>query len=286
MISATATNRLLPPRTRACEKQVVAVLTLFSALNAGCERDKREIVRVSGASTVYPIIQMAAEDLRERSSFKVQAQAGGSTRGFMDVIAGRTDLGTMARDLTPEESSQVRAFPIALDGVGVVVHKSNPVSGLSSADLRRIYQKHATDWGDFGGKPGEIVVVTKAEGHATLQAFLDHTRLSRDSVKADVVAGNNAQVIQSVATSMRSIGYVSIGEADHAASSGMHVRLLPLNGIPPRQACVADGTWPMRRTLYLISKDEPRGGCRSLLDYLKSPEGSQIIERGGYVPIR
>jgi phosphate transport system substrate-binding protein len=258
---------------------------LLVSLATGCQSERLDTVRVSGASTVYPIVQMAGEELRSERRLNVQAQAGGSTRGFMDTIAGRNDLGAMARDLTPEESEQVKAFAIALDGVGIVVHKSNRITGLGTSDLQRIYRKETIDWSDLGGHEAGIIVVTKAEGHATLQAFLDHTRLERNEVKADVVAGNNAQVIQTVANSKHAIGYVSMGEAMHADKVGMAVRLIELDGIASELDAVAAGSWPIRRTLYLISKRDPCGGSLTLLDYLRSEKGSDIITRGGYVPL-
>ena len=72
---------------------------------------------------------MAAEELRRTKGLNVMGQGGGSTRGFEDCIAGRNSLGAMARELTPEEKAQVIAFPIAYDGVGIVVHASNQIAG-------------------------------------------------------------------------------------------------------------------------------------------------------------
>ena len=70
-------------------------LTIVLLLGS-CDRksDSKQTVRVTGASTVYPIIQMAAEKLKVHN-VKVKAQAGGSTRGFEDTVAGRNDLGAM-----------------------------------------------------------------------------------------------------------------------------------------------------------------------------------------------
>ena len=58
----------------------------------------------------------------------------------------------MARELTPEEKAQVIAFPIAYDGVGIVVHASNQIAAVTTDDLRRIYRKQVTNWSDFGGQ--------------------------------------------------------------------------------------------------------------------------------------
>ncbi|RMH17779.1 MAG: phosphate ABC transporter substrate-binding protein, partial [Acidobacteria bacterium] len=241
-------------------------------------------VRVSGASTVYPIVVMAGEELR-RQGILVEAQAGGSTRGFEDTVAGRNDLGAMARDPTPAEASQILTFPIAYDGVGVVVHASNPLAGVSTEDLRRIYAKEVTSWAELGGADAPIVVVTKAAGHATLETFLHHTGLGRTELQADVVGGDNAQVIRVVANTENAIGYVSLGEVLHAIEEGMPLRLVPLDGVEPTLEAVADKSYPMARTLYLIARDEPQGASRALLDFLRSAEGARIIERGRYVPL-
>ena len=58
-----------------------------------CQRRQAEQIVVTGASTVYPIVQMAAEELRRTKGLDVMAQGGGSTRGFEDCIAGRNNLG-------------------------------------------------------------------------------------------------------------------------------------------------------------------------------------------------
>src|SRR4051812_22173745 len=136
-------------------------------LTNGCQRRQTEQIVVTGASTVYPIVQMAAEELRRTKGIDVMAQGGGSTRGFEDCIAGRNSLGAMARELTPEEKTQVIAFPIAYDGVGIIVHASNQLAAVTTGDLQQIYRKQITNWSSFGGRNDRIVVVHKAEGHAT-----------------------------------------------------------------------------------------------------------------------
>lgn len=263
------------------------LLGLAIGLMSGCERNSANhtTVRITGASTVYPIVQMAGEELRQRRQLNVEAQAGGSTRGYEDTVAGRNDMGAMARELLPQESQHVIAFPIAYDGVGIVVHTSNPVEGVTTAQLRQIYRKEQRHWTALGGPDGEIVVVTKAEGHATLETFLNHTGLDRSELQADVVGGDNAQVIRVVANTPNAIGFVSMGEVMHATEIGMSLRLIELDGVEPTLERVADKSFPMYRPLYLIAKTAPQGGSRILLEYLHSDAGKALIRRGKYVPL-
>lgn len=215
------------------------------------------------------------------------AQGGGSTRGFEDCIAGRNSLGAMARELTPEEKAQVISFPIAYDGVGIVVHASNQIAGLTTDELRQIYRKQIPNWSSFGGRYDRIVVVHKGEGHATREVFMKYTGLSPDEMtnNTDVTAGDNAQVIRVIANTANAIGYVSLGEVITAAESGQPVRLVKLNGIEPVMENVTNKTYPLFHPLYLISKREPQGGSRVLLDFLRSPAGKAIIRQGNYVPL-
>jgi phosphate transport system substrate-binding protein len=262
----------------------VALATVAIVVSA-CGRPPDGLkVRVTGASTLYPIVMMAGEELKSRG-WSVEAQAGGSSRGFEDTITGRNDLGAMARELTAEEEAQVRKFPIAHDGVAVMVHASNPVAGLTTEDLRRIYRKEIDNWKELGGDDDVIVVVTKAAGHATLEVFLEHTGLAHVELAVDVVGGDNAQVLRVVANTEGAIGYVSMGEAIHSIEAGMPLRLLALDGVEPTLAAVADGRYPMVRTLYLISREEPREASRVLLDFLAGDDGRRVIERGRYVPL-
>jgi phosphate transport system substrate-binding protein len=256
-------------------------------LSSGCHRRRTEQIVVTGASTVYPIVQMAAEELRRTKGLEVMAQGGGSTRGFEDCIAGRNSLGAMARELTAEEKAKVIAFPIAYDGVGIVVHATNPIAGLTTDELRQIYRKQVTQWSNFGGGADRIVLVHKAEGHALREVFMNYTGLTPDEMTAhtDVTAGDNAQVIRVIANSANAIGYVSLGEVIKAAEAGQPVRLVKLNGIEPVMENVTNKTYPLFHPLYLISKGEPKGGSRVLLDFLRSPEGKEIIRQGNYVPL-
>jgi phosphate transport system substrate-binding protein len=267
----------------------VIITTLLTAalFISGCRRRQTEQVVVTGASTLYPIVQMAGEELRRTKGLEVMAQGGGSSRGFEDCIAGRNSLGAMARELTAEEKAQVITFPIAYDGVGIVVHASNKIAGLTTDDLRRIYRKQVTNWSFLGGRDESIVVVHKGEGHATREVFMKYTGLTPDEMTrfTDVTAGDNAQVIRVIANTANAIGYVSLGEVIKAAEAGLAVRLVRFNGIEPVMENVTNKTYPLFHPLALISKGEPKGGSRVVLDFLRSPQGKAIIRQGNYVPL-
>ncbi|MFO0874941.1 MAG: phosphate ABC transporter substrate-binding protein [Phycisphaerales bacterium] len=266
---------------------VLYVLVMLTACGT-----RGEQLTVTGASTLAPILDRAGDDLkREHPELSVSVRLGGSTKGISDTLEGINDLGAVARDLTADEAAHLRQFTVAHDGVAIVVHASNPLSGLTTEQLRRIYLGEIGSWKELGVEPGaaardrRIIAVSKAEGHATLEVFLAHTGIARAALRPSVIAGNNAVVLATVSESPDAIGYVSLGESQQALASGLPIRLVPLDGKTPSVASVADGSWPMIRPLLFVSRDEPAGWAKVLLDYFESERGRETIRACGFVPV-
>ena len=151
------------------------------------------------------------------------------------------------------------------------------LAGSAIAQAHEFFVTQVTEWAEVSGDPAKV----EARLHALTRALRDHLKL----VVIDLEAGDNAQVIRVIANTTNAIGYVSLGEVIKAAEAGQPVRLVKLNGIEPVMENVTNKTYPLFHPLYLISKGEPQGGSRVLLDFLRSPEGKAIIRQGNYVPL-
>lgn len=239
---------------------------------------------LTGSSTIAPILQLVAEDLHAAdATIRIDVETGGSSRGIQDARAGQCDVGMASRDLKPEESAGLEPRLIAYDGVAMIVNAANPVSALSGQQVVDIYKGVLGDWKEFGGE-GEIHVVNKAEGRATLTVFLEHFKLKNSEIQADAVIGDNAQGVRMVAGDPEAIAYVSIGEALSAVERGESIRLVALDGVQPTKTTVADGSYPLRRNLYLLFRGEPDPTGRKLLEHLASDRGREILTQLGFTP--
>ena len=147
----------------------------------------------------------------------------------------------VSRSLKPEEQD-LQAHAIAWDGVGVILHVSNPVAALSRQQIIDIYTRKITNWNAAGGRDAPVTIVNKAEGRSTLELFLTYTKLKNSDIKSHVVIGDNSQGIKTVAGNPNAISYVSIGAAEYEAGHGAPIKLLPLDGIAATVANVRNGT--------------------------------------------
>lgn len=261
---------------------VVAAAGLFAAFywGGGSER-----YLINGSSTVAPILAEAAARIEaDNSRLKIDVQTGGSTRGILDTRDGRNSAGMASRDLSADEADGLDIRTIAYDGIAMIVNADNPVGGLTSDQVRQLFTKRVDNWEALGGPAGEVHLVNKAEGRATLEVFLEYFELDNREIKADAVVGDNAQGVRLVAGDPQAIGYVSIGEALHAQERGVPIKLLAQDGVLPTPESVGDGSYPVRRTLNLLFLGKADRTGNEILGFLRSAQGQEIIRGLGFVP--
>lgn len=245
-----------------------------------------EKIIISGASTIAPLIaEIAKRYERENPGIQIDVQSGGSSRGIAEARSGLADIGMVSRDLKASER-ELTDYPIARDGIAVIVHKSNPIMNLSKEQVRNIYLGHITNWKELGGADMPITVVNKASGRSTLELFADFMGLDPADIKANIVIGENEQGIKTVANSPGAIGYVSIGTAEYSERSGTALKLISLGGQTPSTRNVADKQYDLSRTLNLVTKEKPRVTVSNFIDYVRSASVKDLVQEQYFVSLK
>ncbi len=240
---------------------------------------------LSGSSTIAPLAGEIGKRFESlHPGVRIDVQSGGSSRGIADVRRGTADIGMASRALKPDESGLV-AHTIALDGVAVILHRDNPVSALTEADVVAIYTGKTRNWSRIGGVDAPITVVNKAEGRSTLELFLSHFNLAAEAVRPSIVIGDNLQGILTVAGDPNAIGYVSIGTAEHETSSGRAIKLIAMAGVEPTVANVRTGAFPLSRPLNLVTHGQVSPLAQAFIDYATSSAVTEVVEAQYFVPI-
>ncbi len=265
-------------------EKVNVLLSAFAILfqiNAVQAADK---LVITGSSTIAPLAaEIGKRFEKQNPDVRVDVQTGGSSRGVSDARSGLADVGMASRKLKTEESD-LKSFTIALDGVGLILHKDNPVKTLSDQQVIDIYTGKITNWTQVGGKDVRITVVNKAEGRSTLELFLHYYKLKNSDIKPQVVIGDNQQGIKTVAGNPGAIGYVSIGTAEFDAGNGVPIKLLPLNGVVASVENVRNGSFPLSRPLNLVTKTAPQGLAKRFIEFASSKSVDDIVEAQYFVP--
>jgi phosphate transport system substrate-binding protein len=251
--------------------------------NIGSAAPKKLIV--TGSSTVAPLVSEIARRFESMNNgVRIDVQTGGSSRGINDVRNGIANIGMVSRTLKSNETD-LQAFPIALDGISVIIHASNPVITLNQQQIIDIYTGRLTNWKSVGGRDARITVVNKAEGRSTLELFLDYSKLKNSEMKPHIIIGDNPQGIKTVAGNIDAIGYVSVGAAEFEINYGAPIKLLPLDGVDASVANVRRGIFPLSRSLNLITRTAPQGLVRDFIEFARSTQAHDLVEAQYYVPV-
>lgn len=240
---------------------------------------------LTGSSTIAPLmVELGKRFEKQNPGVRVDVQAGGSSRGITDARSGLADIGMVSRALKPEESD-LTSYVVALDGITVILHKSNPVKALSNEQIIAIYTGQIRNWKAVGGKDLPITVVNKAEGRSTLELFLQYFKLKAPDVKAQVVIGDNQQGVKTVAGNPGAIGYVSIGTAEYEAEDGTPIKLLPIQGVAATVTNVRNRSFPLSRPLNLVTRVPAAGLNKRFIDFAQSREVYDLIRDQFFVPV-
>ncbi len=254
---------------------------------------KKETLRISGSTTVLPIVQKAADQyMVVHPEADIQISGGGSGVGIQAIGARTVDIGMTSRELTKDEMAKYPGFvvtTVAQDGIAVIVNPANEIQYITLDQVKGIYLGSITKWTQITGAnvPGtnnQIVVIGRDSASGTRMYFDETLLLKVTPTKMMLEKNSNGAILQTVAQTPGSIGYVSIGFVSK------DVKVLPIwynaqNIVSPTIDKVKTKTYPVSRDLYIITNGQPGGLTGDFIRYILGPEGQKIVADEGYVTL-
>jgi len=249
---------------------------------------RAETLQIDGSTTVGPIADAFAEYFKSvQPDLSITVKKTGSGDGAAALIDGRCDIATMSRFMKPEEFEKAvanKVLPVAhvvaMDGVCVAVHPSNPVKALTSAQVRDIYAGKIANWSQVGGSNTPIVVISRDTSSGTYETF-ESLIMKKTPMAAGVEYVNaNPQAQSRVRTTAGAIGYVGLGFQEG-------VKVLTIDGITPTRQTVANGSYPISRPLFLFTNGYPKLGSviHKFVSFYLTEKGQELVEAKGFVPL-
>ncbi|MDR2357767.1 MAG: substrate-binding domain-containing protein [Oscillospiraceae bacterium] len=238
-------------------------------------------VKISGSTTLLPIMQAAADELvKANSGLSIAVAGGGSGAGINDTRDGANNVGMSSRELTADEKATLTPIAVAGDGIAIIVHPSNPVSSLTKEQAAGIFSGEIKNWRDVGGNNAPIFVQTRETGSGTLST-LEEMLLDKNPVVGTATPFTSSALIkQAVAKSENAVGFDSVGFVDST------VKAVALDGASPGEQTVKDGSYPLSRSLYVLTKGRAEGLGARLIDYLRTTGvQNNIVKKEGYISI-
>jgi len=270
------------------KKTVAGLVAMGMLAGIAVAGDANKIV-VDGSTTVGPIAKAFAEYyMGKHPNVNITVSESGSGNGAKSLINAACDVATMSR---PMKTSEVKAAQdagvlaieniVAMDGIAIVVHPSNPVKNLTVEQILNIYTGKIKNWKELGGPDQPIVVISRDTNSGTYETFETMVMNKEKMGKKVEYVGSNGAIRQRVMSTPAAIGYVGL-----AFTEG--VKALTVNGIEATPETVTNKKYPISRPLYMYTNGRPKQGT-PLYDFINlagTPEGKKIIEDTGFVPVK
>jgi len=262
-----------------------SLLILFM-LSAGTAADS---LRISGSTTVLPLLQQIAELYQAANpDTGIQLDGGGSGAGLAALISGDVDIAMSSRFIdTPEVQLALRhdEYPVPLliahDAIVPVVHPSNTLRDVSREQLRKIYRKRVANWRELGGRDRRTTVICRDRNSGTRTTWQKLALNGEPASACDMSVASNQAVLEAVRRDEAAIGYVSL--AFISANAG--VRPLQVEGQACTPECVKTGCYPLTRSLFLFTNGWPEGSLMNFIDFaVNSEQAHEVIRRAGLIP--
>jgi len=184
------------------------------------------------------------------------------------------------------EATGLAATQIAWDGIGILVHFSNFTKEITTQQVADIFSGKVKEWSEVGGPEAKILLIDRPKNQNIREAFESRLGITGKIPDSAKIIAKDEKVVKTVVGTLApwsAVTYISLSQGLSVVSSGVAVRLLPVDKVEPEVPTVKDGRFPLRRPLLLLSKPESNPLVEAFAQFALSPAGRQIIAEI-YVP--
>ncbi len=220
----------------------------------------------------------------------------GSASAFSGLASRSAALGMSTRPISEEERATIESLTgadlaaqgaehvLALDGLAVIVHPSNPLPPLTIEQIAQLFSGGIRDWAEIGGAPGPIRVHARDRISGDQLAF-ERLTLGRFGLSLRPFAvrhGSGPELVRAVAADPSGVGFAPIGQA--AGVEPVSLALECGMVISPSPFAIKAEEYPLQRRILIYSRGRPENATAAgLLDFSLSDEAQPLIAQAGFI---
>ncbi len=259
-----------------------------------------KVIQNKGSDTLVNVAQAWAEEYATvKPDTAVAVSGGGSGTGISALINGTVDIANASREMKEKEIEEAKKngvdpvkFVVGYDALAVYLHKDNPISELTLAQIASVYAEggEIEKWSQLGVKvPGcagdEIIRVSRQNNSGTYECLRELV-LKKEYKLGSRDMNGSKEVVDLVAKTPCAIGYSGLAYATPDVKMPCIKKDDASTCVEPTVASATDGTYPISRALLMYTRGTPKGAVKEYLDWIQSDKGQCIIADKGYAPAR
>ena len=251
--------------------------------------------RIDGAAALFPVYSAFVNAVYPNTT-KLNDGAfvyNNTPEGYRLLAEKQTDIfiGVYPSDeqkkYAAENHTTFEYSPIGTEAFVFFVHKDNPVTNLTTEQIKDIYSGKITNWKEVGGKNEKIAAFQRNEGSGSqsmLKRFMGDTPIME--APTEKVTNLMSGIIEQVAdykSKTNSIGF-SFRYYVEGIIKNPNIKMISIDGAAPTADNIRNGSYPILTPIYAVTyKENQNDNVHKLLEWILSDEGKNIINETGYV---
>lgn len=191
---------------------------------------------------------------------------------------------TQKQQLEQRFGSAAHEVPIAIEGVVVIVNKTNSVAELTVDQLRAIYTGKATNWKQVGAGYGAIHLYSSEVTVGGSLFFTDLVLHGEDIDTTMRAFSNPKETERAVAQDPQGIGLIPL-TADNDVKYPRIGRSAMFPGVEASSENIRTLKYPLSSYVYWDFAEQHSGAITRLVQWVLSPRGQLAVEGAGYYPL-
>ena len=207
------------------------------------------------------------------------------SRGGVDAVSrGAIDIGLSVRPMKETlRKLDLSGLEFATSPFVLTTGKGNAVSGLTTEELLKIYWGETLTWPD--GQRLRVVLRPASDSDTilikTLSAQMSQavdSALSRPGMLSALTDRDSLDAAEETP------GALALSTLTQILTERRSVKILALNGVKPSLQTLADRTYPLYKSFFIMTRRDPGEQIQRFLSFIQSPRGRKILEASGVLP--
>jgi phosphate transport system substrate-binding protein len=231
------------------------------------------------------LLAEAFRPIDPKTEIEVMASLG--TNGGLRAVQSKViEIAVLARPLTEaERASGLNDHEYARTPLTFATHPETAIRGISLADVARVYSGELAVWPD--GLPVRLIRRPSTEADWTTLGGLsiDMARavqlaMRRPGLLTAATDQDNAETLERL---RGSFGLIALGQL---LAERRRLTSLSLDGLESSTAALLDRTWPMVRSLHIVTAEGAASNVAAFVKFVSSADGAAaVLADCGYLPV-
>lgn len=230
----------------------------------------------------------------------------------MRVIIGTRELTLNETKTIKDRKQRVWSQKLAVDGIALIVNKTNPDTLISTSTLKKIITGEITNWDQIypDSKLGKIAIVFDSPNSSTVRYIKEEVTkntpigenvraTSKDTATVDIKERTpNQKVIDYVSGTPNALGLIGVNWISNPSdtTSLSFINRIKVMSVSKEEVATLDnsykpfpyqfalGQYPLQRDVYIVISDVRGGLASGFVNFSAGEKGQRIVLKAGLLP--